>query len=108
MANLTELPFELLTNITAHLDRQSLKQLRSTCRQFHESTTPRIFQTLHLFPNDKSNRKFNRILKDERVRDFVQEIYLNTCEKDSVSEATLLVLQIPSLTIPAGLLQTYK
>lgn len=75
--------------IAAHLDRQSLKELRSTCRNLSGAATEQLFKTLHLFPDKKAGGKFRSILKDDSIKDYVRKIYLNTYEKDSVRELAL-------------------
>jgi len=85
MASITLLPSELLVRIISFLDRSSLKAIRETSRVLSQFATPRLFNTLHLFPDEESYEAVDHIINHATLKKMVKKVYVNTCEDDYVS-----------------------
>jgi hypothetical protein len=85
MASLTGLPSELLARIVSFLNRPSLKAVRETSRLLSQFATPRLFDTLHLFPDEESYEAVDHIIDHATLKKMVKKVYVNTCEDDFVS-----------------------
>jgi hypothetical protein len=84
MASVNVLPSELLARIISFLDRSSLKAIRETSRLLSQFATPRLFDTLRLFPDEESYEAIDRITSHATLKKMVKKVYVNTCEDDYV------------------------
>ncbi|KAF7178188.1 hypothetical protein CNMCM7691_006860 [Aspergillus felis] len=82
MASITVLPSELLARIISFLDRSSLKAIRETSRLLSQFATPRLFDTLRLFPDEESYEAVDRVTNHATLKKMVKKVYVNTCEDD--------------------------
>ncbi|GFG18205.1 hypothetical protein IFM5058_08893 [Aspergillus udagawae] len=82
MASITVLPSELLARIISFLDRSSLKAIRETSRLLSQFATPRLFDTVRLFPDEESYEAIDRITSHAALKKMVKKVYVNTCEDD--------------------------
>ncbi|KAL5366279.1 F-box domain protein [Aspergillus floccosus] len=82
MASITVLPSELLARIITFLDRSSLEAIRETSRLLSQFATPRLFDTLRLFPDEESYEVVDCITDDATLKKMVKKVYINTCEDD--------------------------
>ncbi|RLL97664.1 hypothetical protein CFD26_105317 [Aspergillus turcosus] len=82
MASITLLPSELLARIVSFLNRSSLKAIRETSRVLSQFATPRLFDTLHLFPDEESYEAVDHIINHATLKKMVKKVYVNTCEDD--------------------------
>ncbi|KAF7158668.1 hypothetical protein CNMCM6106_005458 [Aspergillus hiratsukae] len=82
MASITGLPSELLARIVSFLDRSSLKAVRETSRVLSQFATPRLFDTLHLFPDEESYEAVDNITNHATLKKMIKKVYVNTCEDD--------------------------
>ncbi|GLA35234.1 hypothetical protein AnigIFM63309_010637 [Aspergillus niger] len=82
MVSITVLPSELLARIISFLDRSSLKAIRETSHLLSHFATPRLFDTLRLFPDEESYEAVDRIINHATLKKMVKKVYINTCEDD--------------------------
>lgn len=85
MVSITVLPSELLAYIISFLDRSSLKAIRETSHLLSHFATPRLFDTLRLFPDEESYEAVDRITDHATLKKMVKKVYINTCQDDYVS-----------------------
>lgn len=85
MAQLLELPAELLALVTSFADTDSLKSLRLTNHLLSSFASESLFRIVHLHDDDESCEAFKSIISHTTFKDKVQRIYLNTVEYDYVS-----------------------
>lgn len=76
--HLLALPLELTINIWEHLDKKSLKSLRSTSKTCQRYSTQPLFRSFTLYPHVRSFERLIYLSEQPHIARHVQEIHFNT------------------------------
>lgn len=85
MATLTALPTEILDRICFYASQQSRKELGSTCHLLREVSKQWIYRSIIVSYTDQSRERFEKLLENQHLSQFVAKVYLDASEWETVS-----------------------
>jgi len=87
--SLETLPSLVVSTITIFCTRESLRNLRLTCRALYYEATRTLFAICHLGPSKESAKRFDSIRATPQLAKWVKTLTLKTCGKDFMSSIYL-------------------